>query len=175
MMFFIRKCLQITWSIIPRDSIQMVNNPSFRQWIIISFLPNYYMLKNITSLIRSRMFWLINSYVSVASVMFTIFPARAIWSRGVYPFVATFYPRLFSGATLAPFSWLIYRLTTINTSNKWQSSANSAMYIPLAVSEVAPFAFKSLLFRPFPCSSHYSKNYRPSVFGCQLITGGNLL
>ena len=77
-MFFRRKCYQVTRAVVALNSIKVVNKPAFWQGLIVYLLPYQDMFKHITltSLQSSRMVGGIYKNISLVSYRTTTFPKR---------------------------------------------------------------------------------------------------
>jgi len=115
-MFFIRKSLQILRTIIIFNSIQMMNNPTFRQWFTISFFPNKYVFKNIT-FYSSWMIRLVNMNITTRSFVFTPFPSMRLFSfhQGMNRTQFSCFPAMFYSTATASFGSPFYKFVTIRT------------------------------------------------------------
>ena len=75
-MFFSGQCFQILNTIVVLFPIQVVNNPSLRQFSSISFFPYYYVFKNPSILTRTLMIRAINSSIPIRTIGSFPFPSR---------------------------------------------------------------------------------------------------
>lgn len=74
--FFVRQSYQINWSIIVSDSVQMVDNPAFRQGLVMCSFPYQNVFSNIAIRVSSWMTWLINENIASTLFITSTFPRR---------------------------------------------------------------------------------------------------
>ena len=80
-MLFAGQGFKITWTVIIRHPIKMVDYPVWGQCLAVSFFPNKDMFTNIALLTGSRVFWLKHIYISICSLKASTFPTWAFVSR----------------------------------------------------------------------------------------------
>lgn len=78
--FLIREGYQISRSVVILDSIQVVNEPTFRQAFVIRFFPNHNMFLNMTPFSSAWMFWHIYTYITPVTFCTTTFPKGRVFS-----------------------------------------------------------------------------------------------
>ncbi len=74
------QAFQINGSIVIPYSVKMVNVPTFRQWLVVSFFPNNNMFKNVALFRGSRMFRFIDDYIAPTMFESTTLPMRTTLS-----------------------------------------------------------------------------------------------
>lgn len=103
-MFLVRQCFQVTWPVIIWYTIEMVNYPTFRQWLAMSLFPDKDMFHYISIFTNSRMLRFKYHNVSIVCFNSTALPIRMVATYLV--FLRTF---------LTSFSPNFNRLVAINT------------------------------------------------------------
>lgn len=115
-MLSIRQCYQITRSVIVFDSIQVMNEPTFRQCSIIGSLPNHNMFLNMPSISSAWMFRHINTYIPPVTFCATTFPEGRVFSSifGIFFSYIWAFPSLYCSTSPTSNSIVATWLATVN-------------------------------------------------------------
>ena len=73
-MFFTGQSLKVVRAVIIFYSVQVVDKPTFRQWLTVRFLPYQKVFQNIADFICSWMFWLFNYNIALRGMRSSPFP-----------------------------------------------------------------------------------------------------
>lgn len=79
-MFSIRQALQIYRMVIILNSIEMMNNPTFRQWLTMSLFPNEDMFSHISIVHSSRVFRVVGMDIATTIFNLASFPIVMVFS-----------------------------------------------------------------------------------------------
>lgn len=114
-MFLVRQGLQINWAIIVWNTIKVMDNPTIRQRLAVSFFPYKDVLKNVTLLFySSRMVRSIYQDIAIGSYNATTFPVRGLMTSLELLLVYSAYSPSINHSTMpAPCSWVRNHSTTI--------------------------------------------------------------
>lgn len=108
----VRQTHEITWSIIRFNSIKVVNNPAFRQWLAMSLFPDKNVFLNITSFVCSFVFGGIYIHVIVLYTDAT-FPLGVVSSSKNFTLIHS---------ARSPFVFTSTNMASFGTPTNWSTT-----------------------------------------------------
>lgn len=129
---FIGQGFQILRAIVAGDTIEVVNNPAFRQRFAVSLLPDKDMLKHIAPAISSRVVRFFDMHIAI----FALKPSAFV--RRVFFWWAFFHQ--FNRARLTYLGTITHRLSTLRTGLVFPMPINFGMCKTMTLSCISAFS-----------------------------------
>lgn len=186
-MFPIRQSHKISRSIVMFDSVKMVNNPTIRQRLSISFFPNKNMLHNIAFLLGMRMRGLTDKNITTFTKCSAPFPLRVFFREAILHrlYLAGFAHScgfMHFATTLRTYFGIMFRMVQAILPSQCSSSItpiisfcrflSSLINTTLTKLFIANFGFETLL-AIFAILNHLKYKFNTTQIKSQVIMGGS--